>query len=86
MAEMTALVAAVYRKYNTTIAPGFDDKSPAITSRFELFYDETVPRIAVSSVRAMMETNDADRLPGTYMHDQVCEGPPVLMVLPCLRL
>jgi hypothetical protein len=48
MAEMTALVAAVYRDYETTIAPGFDDKSPAITSRFELFYDETVPEIAVS--------------------------------------
>ena len=72
MAEMTALVAAVYREYNTSIAPGFDDKSPAITSRFELFYDETVPLIAVSSVGAMMETLDADRLPGTYMHDQIC--------------
>ena len=72
MAEMTALVAAVYREYNTSIAPGFDDKSPAITSRFELFYDVTVPLIAVSSVGAMMETLDADRLPGTYMHDQIC--------------
>jgi hypothetical protein len=48
MAEMTALVTAVYRDYETTIAPGFDDKSPAITSRFELFYDEMVPEIAVS--------------------------------------
>jgi hypothetical protein len=48
MAEMTALVTAVYREYETTIAPGFDDKSPAITSRFELFYDETVSEIAVS--------------------------------------
>jgi hypothetical protein len=86
MAEMTALVAAVYREYNTTIAPGFDDKSPAITSRFELFYDETVPQIAVSSVRTMIETNDADRLSGTYMHDQVCEGPSVLMTLSLLEL
>jgi hypothetical protein len=48
MAEMTALVTAVYREYETTTAPGFDNKSPAITSRFELFYDETVPEIAVS--------------------------------------
>jgi hypothetical protein len=48
MAEMTALVVAVYRDYSTSIAPGFEDKSPAITSRFELFYDETVPEIAVS--------------------------------------
>ena len=48
MAEMTALVVAVYREYTTSIATGFEDKSPAITSRFELFYDETVPEIAVS--------------------------------------
>jgi hypothetical protein len=80
MAEMTALVAAVYREYNTSIAPGFDDKSPAITSRFELFYDETVPQIAVSSVGAMMETLDADRLPGTYLHDQICQGPQGLTI------
>ena len=51
MAEMTALVAAVYRKYDTKVAPGFDDVSPAITSRFELFYDEVAPRIAVSGRR-----------------------------------
>lgn len=47
MAEMTALVAAVYRHYETKLAPEFDDVSPAITSRFELFYDETVAEIAV---------------------------------------
>ena len=51
MAEMTGLVAAVYRKYETTIALGFEDKSPAITSRFELFYDETLPTIEVSWFR-----------------------------------
>lgn len=51
MAEMTALVTAVYRKYSTSISPGFEDKSPAITSRFELFYDETVPEIAVSWIK-----------------------------------
>ena len=48
MAEMTALVVAVYRDYSTSTAPGFENKSPAITSRFELFYDETVSEIAVS--------------------------------------
>jgi hypothetical protein len=48
MAEMTALVGAVYRRYETSIAPGFENKSPAITSRFETFYDVTVPEIAVS--------------------------------------
>ena len=74
MAEMTALVAAVYREYNTSIAPGFEDKSPAITSRFELFYDETVPQIAVSPAGAMFDTRNADRVSGTHMHDQVHKG------------
>ncbi|KAI5239920.1 putative P450 monooxygenase [Aureobasidium subglaciale] len=46
MAEMTALVVGIYREYSTSIAPGFEEKSPAITSRFEMFYDETVPEIA----------------------------------------
>lgn len=58
MAEMTALVTAVYREYSTSIAPGFDDKSPAITSRFELFYDETVPEIAV----CLIHINPLDRV------------------------
>ena len=48
MAEMTALVVAVYRTYSTAVSPGFEDKSPAITSRFELFYDELAPHIEVS--------------------------------------
>ena len=48
MAEMTTLVAAVYRKYTTKIAEGFEGTTPAITSRFELFYDETMPLRAVS--------------------------------------
>jgi hypothetical protein len=46
MAEMTALVAAVYREYTTSIAAGFENRSPAITSRFEDFYDVTLPEIA----------------------------------------
>ncbi|EUC35669.1 hypothetical protein COCCADRAFT_90374 [Bipolaris zeicola 26-R-13] len=40
MAEMTTLVAAVYRKYTTTTVGNFDTISPGITSRYELFYDE----------------------------------------------
>ncbi|KAF2808444.1 putative P450 monooxygenase [Mytilinidion resinicola] len=40
MSEMTTLVAAIYRKYQTYIAPGFENVSPGITSRFEMFYDE----------------------------------------------
>lgn len=41
MAEMTTLVAAVYRKYTTTTHGDFDSISPAITARYEVFYDET---------------------------------------------
>lgn len=48
-AQMTTLVAAVYRKYHTSIAPDFEGKSPAITSRFELFFDNRFTNIAVSS-------------------------------------
>lgn len=51
MAEMTALVTAVYWEYGTSIAPGFENKSPAITSRFELFYNETVLEIAVGPAK-----------------------------------
>lgn len=48
MAEMTALTVGIYREYTTSIAPGFENKTPGITSRFEVFYDETFPEIAVS--------------------------------------
>lgn len=48
MAEMTTLVAAVYRKYRTKVKEGTDDVSPGITSRFEVFYDETKARMKVS--------------------------------------
>ena len=71
MAEMTALVTAVYREYSTSIAPGFENKSPAITSRFELFYDETVSQIAVRLTGTKMDTSDTDILPGAYMHDHL---------------
>jgi hypothetical protein len=47
MAEMTTLAAAIYRKYRTTLAPGFENSTPAITARFELFYDERFPKVAV---------------------------------------
>jgi cytochrome P450 len=41
MAEMVALVPAIYRKYRTNIKPGFEGKAPGIVSRFEVFADET---------------------------------------------
>ena len=40
MAEMTTLLAALYREYTTEPKGDFGDVSPAITSRFEVFYDE----------------------------------------------
>ncbi|KAG9625144.1 hypothetical protein KCU64_g19439, partial [Aureobasidium melanogenum] len=46
MAEMTALTVGIYREYTTSVAPGFENKTPGITSRFEVFYDETFPEIA----------------------------------------
>ncbi|KAL6249604.1 hypothetical protein RBB50_003457 [Rhinocladiella similis] len=45
MAEITTLVAAIYRTYTTTIPTQFLDATPGITSRFELFHDELQPRV-----------------------------------------
>ena len=45
MAEMTTLVAAVYRQYSTSIATGCEDVTPGITSRFEVFYDDRFPHV-----------------------------------------
>jgi hypothetical protein len=47
MAEMTTLTAAIYRQFRTSIAPGFEDTSPAITARVETFYDERFPKVKV---------------------------------------
>ena len=46
MAEM-ALVPAIYRKYSTTISPDFEGVAPGITSRFEVFTDETFKEMKV---------------------------------------
>lgn len=50
MAEMTTLVAAIYRKYNTTPIGDFGTVSPGITGRYEVFYDDSCSRMRVSSV------------------------------------
>lgn len=47
LAEMT-LVPAIYRKYSTKVKPGFENVSPGITSRFEVFGDDTLPKMEVS--------------------------------------
>jgi hypothetical protein len=49
MAEMTTLVAAIYRKYSTTLKAGFEEAAPGATSRFEVFSDDTYDLIAVSN-------------------------------------
>jgi cytochrome P450 len=43
MAEMACLVAALYREYKTKVRDGEETTTPGITSRFECFYDETMP-------------------------------------------
>nr|UYD62321.1 cytochrome P450 [Leptographium qinlingense (nom. inval.)] len=45
MAEMTMLLSAIYRKYDTRLSPKQGNASPGITSRFEIFSDETLPRV-----------------------------------------
>jgi hypothetical protein len=47
MAEM-ALVPSIYRAYTTRISPGFEGIAPGITSRFEVFTDETFAKTKVS--------------------------------------
>lgn len=48
MAEMTTLLAAIYRDYTTSEYEKQKGVSPGITSRFEVFYDETLPQMEVS--------------------------------------
>lgn len=48
MAEMTTLLATLYRKYTTEAKGDFGTVSPAITSRFEVFYDEGCSGMRVS--------------------------------------
>jgi hypothetical protein len=47
MAEMTTFLAAVYRKYTTEPREDFHIVSPGITSRFEVFYDESCSGVRV---------------------------------------
>ena len=47
MAEM-ALVPSIYRSYSTRIKPGFEHFAPGITSRFEVFTDDTFAQMKVS--------------------------------------
>lgn len=69
MAEM-AVIPAIYRRYRTKIAPGFEGKSPGIVSRVEVFGDETFDHVEVSDYSAVVAARGrhvSDRFPGTYM-------------------
>jgi len=55
MAEMTTLTAAIYRTYRTTVKAGTEHTSPGITSRFEVFCDETKPFMKVYTIGRYLE-------------------------------
>lgn len=43
LAETKTLLVAIYQRYSTTLSPEFQNMSPAVTSRFELVYDDSFP-------------------------------------------
>lgn len=51
MAEMTSLIAALYRKYTTRVKEGKENTSPGISSKFEVFHDETKRFVKVRNLR-----------------------------------
>jgi hypothetical protein len=57
MAEMTILTAAIYRAYRTRVRAGTEHTSPGITSRFEVFYDESMPLMKVCQSSKTDETD-----------------------------
>ncbi|KAL4890661.1 cytochrome P450 [Aspergillus ambiguus] len=56
MAEMTTLLASVYRKYKTEIVPQFTGVSPGVTARYEVFYDEKFEKIEEHECWVMFKT------------------------------
>jgi hypothetical protein len=69
MAEMTTLLAAIYRRYSTREYERQRGTGPVITSRFEVFYDETLPkaevRLHISLILGFPRTNSLYLIPGT---------------------
>jgi hypothetical protein len=57
MAEMTTLVATIYRKYDTSIGAGFEDVTPAITARVEIFYEERFRAVQVGLIAVHISLN-----------------------------
>lgn len=60
MAEMTTLLAAVYREFITHEQERQKGSSPAITSRFEVFYDESFSKFTVSHSKPAVTIRSAD--------------------------
>lgn len=58
MAEMTTLLAAIYRNYSTCIQERQKGISPGIISRFELLYDETYENVQVSDMALNLIRDD----------------------------
>lgn len=66
MAEMTTLLAAVYREYTTREQERQKGSSPAITSRFEVFYDENFSKFTVRRGESAVAIGSlTDTHPGT---------------------
>lgn len=65
-----AVIPAIYRKFSTRIASGFEGKSPGIVSRVEVFGDETLKEVEVSYIRQARRAF-ADGVTGTYLLDFV---------------
>ena len=53
MAEMKCLVSAIYREHSTDLCSEMEGYAPGVTSRFEVFCDDTVGKVKVgrSSVK-----------------------------------
>jgi hypothetical protein len=70
MAEM-ALVPSIYRRYSTRIKPGFEGVAPGITSRFEVFTDDSFAQMKVGMLSISLAAY-TDHVKGTHVLDRVC--------------
>lgn len=59
MAEMTTLTTAIYRKYQTSLAPGFENATPGTTARFEVFFDKRYDVVKVSFLPSLLSLSSA---------------------------
>lgn len=71
MAEMTTLVATIYRKYHTSIGAGFENTTPAITARVEIFHEERFRAVKVRFTLLVHLSVAYQVSTGEYMLDSV---------------